>query len=94
MTQFYTHRHSTSCEATIGESIFSKVDRPIIAKAIRAMTLLILTTLTLSACGIQRPLIAPKDIPAYEERLKRKRERLEDPAPVAAPEAAKTSGGD
>ncbi len=44
--------------------------------------------LTLSACGIQRPLIAPKDIPAYEERLRKKRERLEDPAPVAVTPAA------
>jgi hypothetical protein len=48
-------------------------------------SLFALALLTLSACGIQRPLIAPKDIPAYEERLRKKRERLEDAAPAVAP---------
>ena len=43
------------------------------------MKLLLLASLTLlTACGVQRPLIAPKDIPAHEERIKRKRERLEE----------------
>ncbi|MBN8543735.1 MAG: hypothetical protein J0M34_05665 [Alphaproteobacteria bacterium] len=36
----------------------------------------------LAACGIQRPLIAPKDIPAYEqkqqEKLQRKKQFEED----------------
>lgn len=54
------------------------------------LLLMVAALLTLSACGIQRPLIAPKDIPAYEEHLKRKRARLEDPAPTAAPTPSPT----
>jgi predicted small lipoprotein YifL len=31
-----------------------------------------------SGCGIKRPLIAPKDIPAYEEKQRKKREKQEE----------------
>jgi len=31
----------------------------------------------LCACGVQRPLIKPKDIPAYEEQQRKKRENIE-----------------
>lgn len=56
--------------------------------------LLILPLLALTACGVQRPLIAPKDIPAHEERLKRKRQRLEDtPVTVQQLPTDATSGG-
>ena len=33
--------------------------------------------LVLAACGVQRPLIAPKDIPAYQEQRQKKRDRIE-----------------
>lgn len=38
---------------------------------------LILLALTMTACGVQRPLIRPKDIPAYEEEQRKKREKIE-----------------
>ena len=38
---------------------------------------LILLALTVTACGVQRPLIRPKDIPAYEEQQRKKREQIE-----------------
>lgn len=38
--------------------------------------LLALCLLTLSNCGIKRPLMAPSEIPAYEESQRKKRERL------------------
>ena len=43
------------------------------------MTRLILALAALSlltGCGVKRKLIAPKDIPAYEEKQRKKREQL------------------
>jgi predicted small lipoprotein YifL len=36
--------------------------------------LLLIPVLVLSACGVRRPLIAPKDIPAFEEKLRKKQQ--------------------
>lgn len=33
--------------------------------------------LLVTACGVQRPLIRPADIPAYEKSQREKRERME-----------------
>jgi hypothetical protein len=44
------------------------------------VTRLILTITALSllaGCGVKRKLIAPKDIPAYEEKQRKKRKQLE-----------------
>ncbi|MES2985165.1 MAG: hypothetical protein V4735_08270 [Pseudomonadota bacterium] len=53
--------------------------------------------LLLSACGVQRPLMKPKDIPAYEAQQREKRERLEqeqrDDEAQAAARAAAQAGG-
>lgn len=38
---------------------------------------LILLALVVASCGVKRPLIRPKDIPAYEEQQRKKRESLE-----------------
>ena len=38
---------------------------------------LIFLALLVASCGVQRPLIKPKDIPAYEEQRRKKRESLE-----------------
>lgn len=38
---------------------------------------LMLIALTVAACGVQRPLLRPKDIPAYEEQQRKKREKIE-----------------
>lgn len=38
---------------------------------------LALLALTLTACGVQRPLMRPKEIPAYEEQQRKKREAME-----------------
>jgi len=42
--------------------------------------LLALALVVLTDCGIKRPLMPPKDIPAFEEKQRKKRERLEDKA--------------
>lgn len=52
-----------------------------------------LLALVVTACGVQRPLIAPKDIPAYEEKQRKKQERIdqerrENAAKAAAQKAA------
>ena len=39
--------------------------------------LLSILALVVTSCGVQRPLIRPKDIPAYEEQQRKKRERIE-----------------
>lgn len=39
--------------------------------------LLTLLALIVASCGVQRPLIRPKDIPAYEEQQRKKREQIE-----------------
>lgn len=44
----------------------------------RYLWLLILPVFLATACGVRRPLIAPKDIPAYEERLEKKRQEREE----------------
>lgn len=62
-----------------------------ISPATRVMTctLTIALLLGLSACGVRRPLIAPKDIPAYEAAQERRRARLlGEEAPAPAPTAA------
>lgn len=65
------------------------------------VVLLAMSALLLANCGIQRPLIPPKDIPAYEEQRRKKRAQLEEDmrnyeqktksqeqqAPAAAPKA-------
>jgi hypothetical protein len=38
---------------------------------------LIVLALTVASCGVQRPLMRPKDIPAYEEQQRKKREEIE-----------------
>ncbi len=38
---------------------------------------LILLSLMVASCGVKRALIRPKDIPAYEEQQRKKRESLE-----------------
>ena len=38
---------------------------------------LIFLALTVHSCGAQRPLMKPRDIPAYEEQQRKKRESLE-----------------
>lgn len=38
---------------------------------------LILLALLVTSCGVKRALIRPKDIPAYEEQQRKKRESLE-----------------
>ena len=42
----------------------------------RTLTLILLA-LIVASCGVKRPLIRPKDIPAYEEQKRQKREKLE-----------------
>ena len=42
----------------------------------RLLTLAILV-LTLASCGVQRPLIRPSEIPAFEEKQRKKHERIE-----------------
>jgi hypothetical protein len=37
---------------------------------------LILLALSLAACGVQRPLMKPADIPAYEAAKQRKRDKM------------------
>ncbi len=39
--------------------------------------LLFSVALTLTACGVQRPLIRPSEIPAYEEQQRKKKEAIE-----------------
>lgn len=38
---------------------------------------LIILALGVAGCGVQRDLIRPKDIPAYEEKQRKKREDIE-----------------
>jgi hypothetical protein len=45
--------------------------------AFAGMTMLVVCTLILSGCGVQRPLMRPNDIPAYEEQQRKKREKIE-----------------
>lgn len=62
-----------------------------------------LALVMLTGCGIRKPLMKPKDIPAYEEKRERKREQLErdlreapttriEDAPEAAPPTPTTTG--
>lgn len=37
-----------------------------------------LALMVVCACGVQRPLMKPSEIPAYEEKQRKKRERLLD----------------
>jgi predicted small lipoprotein YifL len=39
--------------------------------------LLCILAFTVAGCGVQRPLMRPKDIPAYEEQQRKKLERIE-----------------
>jgi hypothetical protein len=39
--------------------------------------LLLSLALIVASCGVQRPLMRPKDIPAYEEQQRKKREKIE-----------------
>jgi predicted small lipoprotein YifL len=52
--------------------------------------LTIMALFMVSSCGVKGPLVAPKDIPAYEENQRKKRERLgietpDDAAPKNLP---------
>jgi len=38
---------------------------------------LTLLAFTVASCGVQRPLMRPKDIPAFEEKQRLKREQIE-----------------
>jgi hypothetical protein len=40
--------------------------------------ILLSLALVLAACGVQRPLMRPKDIPAYEEQQRKKRQEIID----------------
>lgn len=42
---------------------------------IRSATFIFLACIVAS-CGVKRPLLRPKDIPAYEEQQRKKREKL------------------
>ncbi len=42
----------------------------------RTLTLIMLA-LIVASCGVKRPLLRPKDIPAYEEQQRKKREKFE-----------------
>jgi hypothetical protein len=39
---------------------------------------LMLALVMLTSCGIRKPLMKPKDIPAYEAKRERKKEQLEE----------------
>ncbi|MFZ4540656.1 MAG: hypothetical protein ACOYNL_02450 [Rickettsiales bacterium] len=39
--------------------------------------LVTLIVLSVASCGVPRPLIRPKEVPAYEEQQRKKRERIE-----------------
>jgi outer membrane biogenesis lipoprotein LolB len=43
---------------------------------VRPALLMMCAALLLTACGVQRPLIAPRDIPAYEAKRKKKQEDI------------------
>lgn len=62
----------------------------------RMVLLCMAALIGLSACGIKRPLMRPKDIPAYEEKRARKMERLAPrpaaPATVPAPDTSQPGG--
>jgi hypothetical protein len=40
--------------------------------------ILLSLALVLASCGVQRPLMRPKDIPAYEEQQRKKRQEIID----------------
>lgn len=43
----------------------------------RAILALMVAVMAVSACGIKRPLMRPKDIPAYEEKRARKMQKFQ-----------------
>ena len=64
----------------------------------RPVLLIVCAAFLLNACGVQRPLIAPRDIPAYEAKRKKKQQDIRryqeeeaqkktSPAAYVAPEA-------
>lgn len=61
---------------------------------IRVLALSLLA-LSLAGCGVQRPLIRPSEIPAYEQKQREKREKIEqeqrDDTEKAAAERAVTT---
>jgi len=60
----------------------------------RGAYVLLAVLIAVSGCGIRRPLIAPKDIPAHEEKLRKKqqqrdefkRQREQQPATAPTPQ--------
>ena len=42
----------------------------------RPVLLIVCAAFLLNACGVQRPLIAPRDIPAYEAKRKKKQQDI------------------
>ena len=46
----------------------------------RSILLLMAALVAVSACGIKRPLIKPRDIPAYEAERAKKMKKFEEPA--------------
>ena len=58
-------------------SIFFKAWMPACAGMTKTVCLLSLM-IAVTACGIKRPVMPPKDIPAYEARQKKKLEKYKD----------------
>ena len=49
---------------------------------------LLLLMLIVTACGVQRPLMPPKDIPAFKEEQRKKKEKIDEERREAEQEAA------
>lgn len=60
--------------------------------AIIRFVCIVLLCLPLTACGVKRPLMRPKDIPAYEEQQRKKRERIEQEQREMQQEISPTQG--
>ena len=42
----------------------------------RAALLLSMVLVVLTSCGVKRPVMRPQDIPAYQEKMRKKREQM------------------
>lgn len=51
----------------------------------RGVIAVVIAALALSGCGIKRPLVRPRDIPAYEKKRQDKLERLQDDTEMLQP---------
>ncbi len=61
--------------------------------ALRCIGVLLLVLPIAVGCGVKRPLIAPKDIPAHQEKLRKKQERFKADEATGSDIAA-PDGGD